>query len=581
MDETWHPVPSVPAPTAGVDPRVALATAMHVGPGVYAVLVGSGMSSAAGIPTGWHITQDLVRKVAVAEGASADEIGDDLLTWWEKQGRPEARYDTLLEALAPTKHARQLLLRGYFEPDPPVAPTPGHKALAGLCADGRVRLIVTTNFDRLIERALDQVGLSPQVIASPAAVTGMTPLQQAPLTVLKLHGDYATPGLRNTPEELGTYPSKWRKLLARVFDEFGLLVVGWSAEYDVALCEAMRSAPSRRYPTFWASFNGNLAEPARRLIAQRRTTVIDTTGADEFLGDLTERIERLDQTAARRGRPTLLRMCAFMPNEQTTPQGWAALPLIQLRVATSVGPAALDECGIIRVRDRNALLLALRTAALTVRLRNLAGFPSASALADPLATAVGELPVDWVATPGAQQTTEYASYRFGGDASCGVSALASARLPSYSTGGQAVFTTDVALSLANRLRLGEIAAVFRDGLLLTTAMLPGALSEILPSDAQVTQAELHVLAAATDGHNSKRPNELTQRVDLTSLGEPTRNIGPLLTFAARLSSPMAEREAAELVAEGIEFMVLANGYLDPGFGLIAMRQELGLTSQPT
>jgi hypothetical protein len=50
----------------------------------------------------------------------------------------------------------------------------------------------------------------------------MIPLPHAPMTVVKLHGDYAMLGLRNTPEELGTYPLEWNDLRARVFDEHGL-----------------------------------------------------------------------------------------------------------------------------------------------------------------------------------------------------------------------------------------------------------------------------------------------------------------------------------------------------------------------
>jgi len=69
----------------------------------------------------------------------------------------------------------------------------------------------------------------------------------APTTVIKLHGDYLSLGLRNTPDELTSYPEEIKTLLARVFDEYGLLVVGWSAEYDTALVEALESAPSRRY----------------------------------------------------------------------------------------------------------------------------------------------------------------------------------------------------------------------------------------------------------------------------------------------------------------------------------------------
>lgn len=51
-----------------LDPLLSLAFSVHSNPGVYAVLVGSGLSRAAAIPTGWEIVLDLARKVAVLEG---------------------------------------------------------------------------------------------------------------------------------------------------------------------------------------------------------------------------------------------------------------------------------------------------------------------------------------------------------------------------------------------------------------------------------------------------------------------------------------------------------------------------------
>src|SRR5665213_1909351 len=304
--------------SALVDGRSALAVSMHALPGVYAVLVGSGMSTAAGIPTGWQVVQDLVRRVTTSEGVSAEELGDSPEEWWAAQGRAEPRYDTLLAAVASTDSARQQLLRGYFDPLPPerpIQPTAAHMALASLCAVGRVRLILTTNFDRLIERALDAVGITPQVVARTEVIAGMTPLPHAPVTVLKLHGDYAMPGLRNSPDELSAYPPEMDALLDRVFDEWGLLVVGWSATYDIALGNAIARAPSRRYPTFWTSHEGLLTEEARRLVDLRQARVLDTRGADEFLPDLVERLDRLDELARRRVRPRTLRTYSFMPDQ--------------------------------------------------------------------------------------------------------------------------------------------------------------------------------------------------------------------------------------------------------------------------
>ena len=68
--------------------------------------------------------------------------------------------------------------------------------------------------------------------------------------MLKLHGDYLNTRIRNTPQELEKYPEEYNRLLDRIFDEFGLIVCGWSAEWDAALRDAIYRAVSRRYTTY-------------------------------------------------------------------------------------------------------------------------------------------------------------------------------------------------------------------------------------------------------------------------------------------------------------------------------------------
>jgi NAD-dependent SIR2 family protein deacetylase len=52
-------------------------------------------------------------------------------------------------------------------------PTAAHRAIAELVNKGRIRLILTTNFDHLIEDALTAARIPPQVIARPEAICGM------------------------------------------------------------------------------------------------------------------------------------------------------------------------------------------------------------------------------------------------------------------------------------------------------------------------------------------------------------------------------------------------------------------------
>ncbi len=217
---------------------MALATSLQASPGLYAVLVGSGLSSAAGIPTGWRVTQDLIRRVARAEGVAEEELGGEPERWWFDRGREEPRYDALLEAVAPSRAVRQAVLRRYFDSPPqdggPIVPTAAHQALADLCAAGRVRVVLTTNVDRLRERALEEAGAGPQVIATLDDIRGMTPLPHAPTTLVKLSGDYTKLDMRNTAAELEEYPPKLLGLVERVLDEYGLVIAGWSGEYDSA-----------------------------------------------------------------------------------------------------------------------------------------------------------------------------------------------------------------------------------------------------------------------------------------------------------------------------------------------------------
>jgi len=67
------------------DPRVSLATALSSQQGVYALLLGSGVSTGAGVPTGWGAVQALVRRAAVA---AHHEISDDFdwEQWWSDNG---------------------------------------------------------------------------------------------------------------------------------------------------------------------------------------------------------------------------------------------------------------------------------------------------------------------------------------------------------------------------------------------------------------------------------------------------------------------------------------------------------------
>ena len=92
--------------------------------------------------------------------------------------------------------------------------------------------------------------MQPTVISSAAHAQGALPLVHSGCTIIKVHGDYLSPDLKNTVEELDSYDPVIDALLDRVFDEYGLGVCGWSATWDPALRNALLRAPNRRFATF-------------------------------------------------------------------------------------------------------------------------------------------------------------------------------------------------------------------------------------------------------------------------------------------------------------------------------------------
>ncbi len=171
-------------------------------------------------------------------------------------------------------------------------PTEAHRAIARLVKGGYVRAILTTNFDRLIETGLHGENVSFDVVHSEDMLRGAVPLVHSRCTVVKLHGDYRDTRLLNTEEELSRYTPTWDALLDRVIDEFGLVICGWSARWDIALREAILRAPNRRYTMFWLG-RGSLDDSAQTIVTHRHGVVIPIQGAEEFLPALADRVEAL------------------------------------------------------------------------------------------------------------------------------------------------------------------------------------------------------------------------------------------------------------------------------------------------
>ncbi len=285
---------------------MSLASSLHAGPGCYALLLGSGVSYEAGVPTGWDVALDLVRRLAASLG---EDPGEDSIGWYREHAASEPDYSVLLEDLAPSPEDRRNLLESYFEPtgeeraDGVKRPTAAHRAIADLVKGGFVKVVVTPNFDRLLEIALAEIGMQPTVISSAAHAEGALPLVHSDCTIIKVHGDYLSPDLKNTVDELDSYEPAIDTLLDRVFDDYGLVVCGWSATWDTALRNALLRAPNRRFATYWMH-RGDLSDHAQELIAHRQAILTPIADADTAFDTLGQTVAALGEFADQQHQDT-------------------------------------------------------------------------------------------------------------------------------------------------------------------------------------------------------------------------------------------------------------------------------------
>lgn len=230
-----------------LDPIVSLAVAIAERPGSYAFLLGSGVSRDAGAPTGgevlWRAVGELYRLKHVTEETPDDPT---LQAWLVETGRAELTYSDVLELIAPDPATRRDYLAQHFEG---AVPGTTHELLADMAAEGLIRVFVTTNFDRLLEQALQARGIQPVVVTADADLASAPRREHESCWVLKVHDDYLQQTIRNTPAELAQLEPEVTRELAEVFDRYGVVVLGYSGANSSSLSGRSTAIPCNTFST--------------------------------------------------------------------------------------------------------------------------------------------------------------------------------------------------------------------------------------------------------------------------------------------------------------------------------------------
>ena len=147
--------------------------------------------------------------------------------------------------------------------------TLGHRTFACLIASGVIKVVFTTNFDTVVERAAAEVAgkdIAPfHLEGSYAAKTALNN-DQFPI-YCKLHGDFRYTSLKNLADDLKTQNAGWVTALLAPAIDFGMIVAGYSGR-DESVMQLLRRVLDGPNPfphgLYWMSLKGG--RPLRRLL---------------------------------------------------------------------------------------------------------------------------------------------------------------------------------------------------------------------------------------------------------------------------------------------------------------------------
>ncbi len=272
-------------------------------------LLGAGASAAAGIPTAGQATWDWKALIYATERRiprAALDLADPLVCDRIQRhldlegGNPprdaEEEYSHYFERAYPRPEDR----RHYI--DQMIAgakPGFGHLGIAALMSLGKVGVVWTTNFDRLVEDAAAQVlkttaSLTVATTGDPSIAQQALRDERFPLLV-KIHGDFQSEQLKNTSAELQSQDAQLREALRRSSTRHGLAVLGYSGR-DTSVMEALHQGLSEKDPypngVYWFARGADTPLPAViGFLDGARAAGVDAhlvrfTSIDELVGTL-------------------------------------------------------------------------------------------------------------------------------------------------------------------------------------------------------------------------------------------------------------------------------------------------------
>jgi len=266
--------------------------------------LGAGASIQSGIPTGGNLVWHFKRELYCTENGIATDSHKDLKLastqkllqdYFDSQGGHPRQYAPDEYSHYFEKCYNMVLSRKRFIEELVAGKSPslGYLCLADLIIHSKVQNVWTTNFDSLVEVALNTlVPTFTYAVCSSANQDSFDLLNPAYPLVCKLHGDYRYDKLQNTTSELQNLETKIHSYAYSQFSGKGVVVIGYSGsdESIMTFFENHITEPDfLSKGLFWAVHKGSeVSKRVESLIekaiaAGKDAAIFETIGFDDFL----------------------------------------------------------------------------------------------------------------------------------------------------------------------------------------------------------------------------------------------------------------------------------------------------------
>lgn len=255
----------------------------------FAWFLGAGTSRMSGLRTASDIIWDLKRRYYCSEenqeitrqDIQNPAVREKIQSYMDSRGFPKLwadnEYTSYFEKIFGKDHERQRKYIKAILSEEHVALSVGNRVLGALLSNGLCRVVFTTNFDSVVEKAVAEVGgksLSAFHLEGSHAANNALNNEEFPL-YCKLHGDFRYDSLKNLSADLAQQNNELSNCMVNAGSRSGFIVVGYSGRDKSIMelfCRILENPNPFPHGLFWTGIKGSPVNTAVKELLNHANT---------------------------------------------------------------------------------------------------------------------------------------------------------------------------------------------------------------------------------------------------------------------------------------------------------------------